>query len=215
MLTNRSVLALVALVALSVAGCASDPGATDDDPASGTDAVTTRPCLATDSALFFHGLSGYGRELATSGLCVPSVGNSGANGFWSDVAFIPAPAATIVGGYSAGRLPLVRRLAKGEGSEQTAVMLDPSYSDGPRFEGRTGPAIVDEWLDRDAARRFVLVYSPSSTGWSEYAALATGVHADQVKVCSVTGSHLELPRVVTSQLFVDPATWVTQRCTRP
>lgn len=206
----------VALAGL-LAGCAADQGAPEDadaDPSSGSEAVTAKPCAATDTSLFFHGMSGYGRELAQPGLCVPSLANAGANGFWSDVAFTRAPAAAIVGGYSAGRIPLVRRLAKDSGSAQTAVMLDPSYADGPRFDGRTGPDIVEAWLDHDAARRFVLVYLPSSAGWREYAALAKGPHAAQVNVCAVAGTHLELPARVTAQLFVDPDAWVAERCAR-
>jgi len=92
------------------------------------------------------------------------------------------------------------------------VMLDPSWADGPRFEGKTPADIVDAWLAHDSTRRFVLVYLPSSAGWRELAALGAGVHADQVRVCPVTGSHLELPALVTAQLFVDPDAWVTQRC---
>jgi hypothetical protein len=38
--------------------------------------------------------------------------------------------------------------------------------------------------------------------------------ARAAKVCAVTGTHLELPALVTSRLFVDPETWVTQRCAR-
>ena len=212
MLARR--FALVFLM-LAGAGCAAETAADDADNDDGTDpsaggAVTARPCVATDTSLFFHGLSGYGRELAQSGLCVPSLG--GENGFWSDIAYAPAPASKIVGGYSAGRIPLVRRLAKGEGPEQTAIMLDPSYADGPRFEGRTGPDIVDAWLEGDPARRFILVYLPSSAGWREYSALTSRTHASQVKICAMTGSHLELPGLVTAKLFTDPETWLADRC---
>ena len=91
-------------------------------------------------------------------------------------------------------------------------MLDPSYADGPRFDGRTGPDIVEAWLDKDPARRFVLVYLPSSAGWREFAALAHGAHGDRVKTCAVTGTHLGLPALVTSELFVDPDAWVAERC---
>ena len=220
MASGRSRLLLFhALLASSVAGCASESGDAargEADPATGAEAVTAKPCLATDTSLFFHGLSGYGRELAQPGLCVPAVDNGGASGFWSDVAYTRAAGAAVVGGYSAGRIPLVRRLAKGEGLEPTAVMLDPSYADGARFDGRTGPDIVDEWLDDDAARRFVLVYLPSSAGWHEYAALRAGVHGQQVTVCPIAGghSHLELPALVTAKLFADPDAWVAERCAR-
>ena len=213
-------MAACLVLAGSLVACAAQPGDAEDigdtPPSSGSEAVTAKPCLATDSSLFFHGLSGYGREIARPGLCLPSLSNSGDNSFWSDVAYLSAPAATVVGGYSAGRIPLLRRLAKGDGLEETAVMLDPSWADGPRFDGRTGPAIVDSWLGHDAARKFVLVYLPASAGWKEFAALATGAHAEQVTVCPITGhhEHLELPGLVTAQLFTDPAAWVTDRCER-
>lgn len=212
---RQAALALILAGAAPVTGCAAaaddaDPG--DADPSSGAAAVTEQPCLATDTTLFFHGLSGYGRELAQSGLCVPKIANSGEGGFWSDYAFTPAPSSKVVGGYSAGRIPLLRRLAKGEGPETTAVMLDPSYADGPRFEGRTGPSIVDAWLAKSAERRFVLVYLPSSAGWREFAALARGAHAEQVKVCAVTGTHLGLPALVTAKLFTSTDAWLAERC---
>ena len=214
---TRLALAFAVALAGAMAGCAgpSDEGdEAADERGEGSDALGAKLCAASDTSLFFHGMHGYGRELAKPGLCAPKLNNSGPGSFWSDVAFTAAPAATVAGGYSAGRIPLIRRLEKGEGPEQTAVMLDPSYSDGPRFEGRTGPAIVDAWLDGDAARRFVLVYSPASTGWREFAALASGAHRGQVKVCAVTAPHLELPGIVTAQLFVDPETWVRERCAR-
>src|SRR5688572_22109367 len=213
MLTARK-LALFAVLSLVAQGCASESG---DDPGdgleTGSDDVTSS-CATTDDALFFHGMSGYGRELAKPGLCVPKITDSGATGFMSGVAFTRADAAKVVGGYSAGRLPLVRRLQKGEGTETTAIMLDPSYSDGARFQGKTGPSIVEKWLADDETRRFVLVYSPSSTGWREYAALADGPQGARVRVCSVNGGHLELPRKVGSELFLDTDAWLEERCTR-
>ncbi len=211
----RSAHALALVVSIALAGCASESGDADDSdaaPSSGSEAVSAKPCLATDSALFFHGLNGFGRQLARPGLCVPALGEE--TGFWSDVAYTKAAAAEVVGGYSAGRIPLLRRLAKGEGLERTAVLLDGSWADGPRFDGRTGPSIVDAWLDKDPERRFVLVYLPSSAGWREFVALASGAHKDQVTVCPIAGnhSHGELPEIVTPKLFLDPDAWVTERC---
>jgi len=212
MLARRAALALSLSSVLFAVGCSSetdgnvDPG---DEIGGETDDVSGTACNPADEALFFHGLSGYGRELTTSKLCVPRIAD---NGFFGAVAFARADGARIVGGYSAGRLPLVRRLARGEGRETTAVMLDPSYSDGARFEGKTGPSVVGKWLEADEQRRFVLVYSPSSTGWREYAQLADGPLRNQVRVCSVEGGHLELPRKVTAKLFLDPDAWLDERC---
>jgi hypothetical protein len=210
MLARRTVSSLfvVGVVATVALGCSSssdvDPG--DDDLGTGNDDVVSA-CKPTDDAIFFHGLSGFGREITTARLCVPKIENTGASGFWSGVAFTRAENAKVVGGFSAGRLPLVRRLARGEGNEATAIMLDPSYSE-------TGPSIVEAWLAANEERKFVLVYSPSSTGWSEYAALAAGPHGDRVRVCAVPGAHAELPRKVGAELFLDPESWLDTRCSR-
>lgn len=207
-------IALVAACAVALAGCAAaDAGDPGDEPAgASSDAVSSATCAETDRSLFFHGMYGYGRELAVTDLCLPRIGDDASSGFWSEVAHVKAPASKVVGGYSAGRIPLLRRLAKGEAKETVAVMLDPSYSDGPRFAGKTGPSIVSAWLEADEGRRFVLVYSPTSTGWSEYAELARGPLATRVKVCKVKGAHVDLPRLVGSELLLDPAGWVERRC---
>jgi len=212
-----SAVAAVVAVAAVAPGCAADSSADGGDPGdepagSSSNAVSSAKCTETDRSLFFHGMYGYGRELAATDLCLPRIGDDASTGFWSDVAHVKAPASKVVGGYSAGRIPLLRRLAKGEAKETVAVMLDPSYSDGPRFAGKTGPSIVSAWLEASDDRRFVLVYSPTSTGWNEYAELARGPLAARVKVCKVKGAHVDLPRLVGSDLFLDPAGWVERRC---
>ncbi len=216
-MNRRALLGVVAAFA-GLAGCAADTdGASDLDPGdpdeeTSASAQTTRTCASTDDALFFHGMHGYGRDLGGGGVCAPRLENTGANGFWSGAAFTSAPGAEVVGGYSAGRIPLIRRLAADRGRERTAVLLDGSWSDGARFEGKTGPAIVEAWLAADPSRTFVLVYIPSSAGWREYAALASGPAASQVKVCAVRTGHLELPRVVGSSLLRAPSSWLSERC---
>lgn len=217
---RSDVLRVLVLGSVLLAACAAppaesdiaDPGDPEDEAAALGSAQTvagTPGCAATDKALFFHGLEGYGREIRTTGLCAPSIAQ-----FWGDVAFAKAPAAKVVGGYSAGRVPLLRRLAKAtSGGEEVAVMLDGSWADGRRYQGKTGPEIVDAWLDGDAARRFVLVYLEPSAGWREYMALASGPHADQIQTCAVRGmSHVDLPGFVTADLFFDPDAWLAARC---
>lgn len=90
-----------------------------------------------------------------------------------------------LGGYSSGRIALLRRLAlKNDGD--WAVMLDPSWDDGtrdfldddnpatrPSVKPTTGPAIVKAWLSARADRRFLLVYSTTSAGSKGYAALTS------------------------------------------
>lgn len=203
------------LLAVLVAACSAPSEETADD---GTGALTGKSapapsCDASDTALFFHGLNGGGHELGGDGICAPAIANGGASGFWSDVAFASAPSARVVGGYSAGRIPLIRRLEADDAHETTAVLLDGSWADGPRYDGRTGPDIVRKWLERDPTRVFVLVHLDSSAGWREYAALAQGDVGERVKICTVThGVHGELARIVGPELFLDPEAWLRERC---
>ena len=218
---RRLWLPLVAAASLSV-GCLGAPDATDDDgldPGEPTsvDALSDAKCDDASAALFFHGMHGFGRNLGGQGVCAPKMANTGPTGFWSDVAFVAAPASKVVAGYSAGRIPMLRRLARvnDEGmsaTETTAVMLDGSWADGPRFDGATGPSIVEAWLAGDPSRRFVLVYLRSSQGWKEYAALADGPLADRVTTCEARGTHADLPTLVGRNLVRDPAGWLAQRC---
>jgi hypothetical protein len=143
-------------------------------------------------------------------MCDPDIDKRG--GFWSNVDLEPAPGAKVVGGFSAGRIPLVRRLAAGAANEKTAIMLDPSYSDGARFDGKTGPDIVTKWLRDDPARRFIFVYSTKSVGWSEYMEIALTDVGPRMRVCSVTKNHADVPGFVTAQLFLDLDRWLLERC---
>ncbi|MBX3191978.1 MAG: hypothetical protein KF819_33615 [Labilithrix sp.] len=201
-------------IALAAAGCASEVPADDESESAGS-AASRFTCKETDEGLFFHGMHAYGRSLRTDGLCVPSLTNGE---FSSDVAFVSAPASKVVGGYSAGRIPLLRRLARAgaDSPELRAVLLDGSWADGPRFQGRTGPDIVASWLEADERRRFVLVYAPASAGWREYVELTRRPEiASRVDVCKLAAGHFELPDRATSELFLDPDAWVETRCVRP
>ncbi len=200
-------LLLCGLIGATTACSGAEPVADESDRSDDALSATGATCADADGAVFFHGLQGLGRELAGDGLCVPRL-----DVFSIDNPFVDAPSATVVGGYSAGRLPLLGRLASGRGREATAVMLDPSYSDGRRFNGRTGPSIVADWLAGDRARRFVFVYSRQSTGWVEYLSLKEGPVASQVRVCPMNGAHGDLPRLVTRRLFTDVDAWLAERC---
>jgi hypothetical protein len=221
MRSARVLLASVSIACAALAsGCAAGPDGAgeDEDDLSAAQAYSGRSapaprCAETDRGLFFHGMSGFGRQIGGEGLCTPAIVNDGPNDFWSDVAFASAPSARVVGGYSAGRIPMLRRLAANRGDATTAVLLDGSWADGPRFGGKTGPDLVRAWLEADTSRRFVLVYLPSSAGWREYVALARGSVGDRVTACAMThGSHGELSRIVGPELFLDPEAWLRDRC---
>lgn len=180
------------------------------NPSSDESALTEASCAATDSALFFHGMNGFGRELVKPGICGPDLARTG--GFWGPAHAASAPAAKLVSGYSAGRIPMLLRMMNGAAREKTAVLLDGSYADGRRFSNKTGPEIVTQWLKDDAERRFVLVYSPASAGYREYLELAASSVASQFRACPVHGGHLELPNIVGSQMLLDLDAWLAERC---
>jgi hypothetical protein len=192
-------------LALLGLACSGDKSAGNDT----AEGALEQACRATDRTLYFHGTSGYGRELARPGVCAPRVEE-----FWSDdLARIDARATDVLAGYSAGRIPVLRRLDAGVAIEKTVVLLDPSWVDGRRFAGKTGPEIVEAWLNADRARRFVLVYSPSSVGHREYASLATLEHiGTQVMVCKLDGQHLDLPRLAGPELLLSIDQWLATRC---
>jgi hypothetical protein len=219
MRSARVLLASVSIACAALAsGCAAGPDGEDEVDLGAAQAYSGRSapaprCGETDRGLFFHGMSGYGRQLGGEGLCAPAIVNAGPSDFWSDVAFASAPSARVVGGYSAGRIPKLRRLAANRGDETTAVLLDGSWADGPRFAGKTGPDLVRAWLQADESRRFILVYLPSSAGWREYVALARTPVGARVTVCALThGTHGELSQIVGPELFLDPDAWLSERC---
>lgn len=133
-----------------------------------------------------------------------------------------------LGGYSSGRIALLRRLAlKNDGD--WAVMLDPSWDDGtrdfldddnpatrPSVKPTTGPAIVKAWLAARADRRFLLVYSTTSAGSKGYAALASDPEVgSRVRACAVTVGHLDVPKTVGAKVMTQPAEWITTSCKEP
>lgn len=200
-----------ALVAASLAGCAVEPAEEDDG--------TTQSSALGDAradAILFPGdpACGGGCEssLASSALYIPPRGGKP----WGDTYALGNADARSIGGYSSGRIALLRRLALSPGRARWAVMLDPSWADGTRnFAGTqtTGPAIVASWLRGDRARRFMLVYATGSAGWREYAALADERDlAGRVKICSVSVAHFEVPGEVGAGAIIDPESWDNGRC---
>ena len=135
---------------------------------------------------------------------------------WQDTYELGQTPATTLAGYSSGRIALLRRLAL-VGDGEHAVLLDPSWPDGARDFLGMGPVrgedIVKDWLLADPERTFTLVYSTRSTGWANYAALATSEVGAQVRVCSVTAPHLLVPKVSgIGGVLVDPVGWNNGTC---
>jgi hypothetical protein len=152
------------------------------------------------------------RLLAGDDLYIPPRGGKP----WGDTFELGSPAPMTLSGFSSGRIALLRRLGL-VGDGEHAVMLDPSWNDGARdFLGRgpeRGEDIVRTWLLADPWRTFTLVYSTRSTGWANYAALLASDVGAQVKVCTVSQSHLHVPRVPTIRdALVDPVAWDNGTC---
>jgi hypothetical protein len=211
-----------------VAGCAEAPSADldepqDAEPSDGKADVSGDSCASVRCGnpearnILFPGnpaCSGHGceRSLADDALYVPP-----RNGRpWGDTYELGTMSPDTLSGYSSGRIALLRRLALiGDGAH--AVMLDPSWPDGPRdFAGRgpeRGEDIVREWLLDDPERTFLLVYSRRSTGWSGYAALLQSEVGDRVKVCFVDVPHLLVPAVpYLHDALVEPDAWYNGTC---
>jgi hypothetical protein len=209
-------------------GCAADLDDLDEPqdalPGEGDGKADGAPCSARvcgnpeAAAVLYPGNpvcgGGCERNLAGDDLYIPP--RNGAP--WGDT-YLLAPDATVISGYSSGRIAVLRRLAlAGDGDH--AILLDPSWPDGARdFAGRgpeRGEDIVRTWLLADPARSFTLIYSTRSIGWSSYAALLDdeGVAA-QVTVCSVDLPHLRVPRADNLHAaLVDPTSWDNGTCHR-
>ncbi|MCW5808846.1 MAG: hypothetical protein KIT31_41225 [Deltaproteobacteria bacterium] len=218
-----------ALFTLAVASCAT----TDDDLDEPQDALpgddagdgkadgacSLRTCGDPKAAaVLYPGNPACGggceRNLAAGDLYIPP-----RNGRpWGDT-YRLAPEASVLSGYSSGRIALLRRLAL-VGDGEHAILLDPSWPDGKRdFAGRgpeRGEDIVRTWLLADPARTFTLIYSTRSIGWSNYAALVDDADVGaQVVACAVDVPHLNVPRVPDlHDALVDPASWDNGRCRR-
>ena len=196
---------------------------------------TVGPCGTDSAAVFFHGLGGAGRDvMSTPHVCVPSIGNDEFATTDTTPGYAPeAEKMHVVAGFSAGRIPLIRRLEQDtrlHGTSLTyAVLLDPSWADGSIYRKytadcsrylRTGPEIVAEWLATDVSRHFILAYL-SDAGSSEYSALAESKTKDTAglpiaaRVCVVkvaASDHLGVPRALGNSILTDPAGWARRYC---
>lgn len=202
-------LAVVASLCVTALGCADldeGVGTSEDALASGSEEA---------DHILFPGDPACGggceRSLASDDLFIPARNGSP----WGDTWSLGKARVDVAGGYSSGRIALLRRLALAPTAQRVAVLLDPSWNDGERnFAGAvtTGPKLVEQWLAGDPTRRFVLIHSTSSTGWAEYEALRQSAVGGRVRVCSVVAPHLEVPSVVGRGALLAPETWEGGRC---
>ncbi len=201
-------LSLLFVSSIVAAGCASEVG--DDDSDSSESGVSVVSGSVTSDHILYPGDPACGgpceRPVAAADLFIPARNGSP----WGDTYKLGKAKVDSAGGYSSGRIALLRRLVFTPDGQRVALLLDPSWPDGARnFAGtvRTGPSIVKEWLQGDPSRRFVLVRSTASTGWKEYDALRTSEVGERVRVCTVTVGHLDVPRTVGHAALVAPDTW--------
>jgi len=180
---------------------------------------------ATAANILFPGDAACGggceRSLAGTDLFIPA--SSGRP--WGETYKLGTDKPVTVGGFSSGRIALLRRLAL-KNDASWAVMLDPSWDDGsrdfldddnpqtrPSTRSTTGPAIVKTWLGAQKDRRFLLVYSTRSQGWSGYAALRDDpAVAARVTVCAVSVNHADVPNTVGRTALTSPEKWIATSC---
>lgn len=208
--------ALLSMLSVSAIGCATEAG--DDEAEASSSALG----FAQAPNILFPGdpaCNGGGCEaaLASSNLFIPD--RSGQP--WGDTYAMGVAEAQSVGGFSSGRIALLRRLMYQPNGQKWAVMLDPSYEDGARdfardgkYVSTTGAAIVTAWLRGDPSRQFMILFNPALEGEDSYVALQ-GV-ADigaRVKVCTAQVGHLQFPVAVGAEAITSPATWDNGTCT--
>jgi hypothetical protein len=219
-------LALALVVALS--GCAVafdyDEGQ-DADPADMEKAdLASQSCetvaCGNDNAdvILFPGNpacpnGGCERGLASDDIYIPP--RSGRP--WGDTYEQGVAPARVLAGYSSGRIALLRRLAL-VNDGQHAIMLDPSWVDGPRDFLGQGPMnaedIVRTWLRQDPTRMFTIIYSTRSAGYGVYRGLRDDAQVGaRVRVCTVSEPHLLVPTVRDlKKALVDPLSWDNGTC---
>lgn len=208
--------ALLSLLGALAVGCAGE--------SDGEEAGASGSALGFEQApnILFPGdpaCSGLGCEaaLASSSLFIPDRSGSP----WGDTYALGVAEAQSVGGFSSGRIALLRRLMFQPNGQKWAVMLDPSWEDGARdfardgkYVSTTGAAIVTAWLRGDPARQFMILSNPDLDGEESYVALQ-GV-ADigaRVKVCTAKIAHRDFPVAVGAAAITSPATWDNGTCT--
>lgn len=223
---KRARSALGTLVALTLAGfslstleaCSAEVGDPNDTQNGSEEALGS----ATAANILFPGDPACGggceRSLAGPELFIPATSGKP----WGQTYTQGTATPTVVGGFSSGRIALLRRLGL-KNDASWAVMLDPSWEDGardfldddnpstnPSVKATTGAAIVKNWLTSDSKRKFLLVYSTKSQGWSGYAALRDDpTVGSRVSVCTVSVGHVDVPNTVGSVALTNPAKYIT------
>jgi hypothetical protein len=214
MMRRRLELRSLSLTALLLAsGCAAT---TSDEEAGSTEAaVNAVSGSETSDHILYPGDPACGgpceKSIAGADLYIPARNGSP----WGDTYALGKEKVDSAGGYSSGRIALLRRLAFLPNGQRVALLLDPSWPDGERnFTGSvtTGPNIVKTWLEGAPNRKFVLIHSTTSVGWKEYDALRSSTVGAQVRVCSVAAGHLDVPKTVGHGAIVAPDQWDNGTC---
>jgi hypothetical protein len=114
-----------------------------------------------EDGIFFHGLN-------LGGCCdahkvlkhtrIPDGSATGGFGKDNDKRWLKYPS---VGGYSAGRVPMVRYVDNNGDTLKYAFVLDPSYSDKKNW----GNDVLKDWISADDDdRKLLVIYGSASTG---------------------------------------------------
>ncbi len=198
---------------LVVAGCAVENG--EEEPGRTESGVTSVSGSETSDHILYPGDPACGGPCETS-VASPDLFIPATNGRpWGDTYTLGKSKVDSAGGYSSGRIALLRRLALNPDGQRVALLLDPSWPDGERnFAGSvtTGPSIVKSWLAGDPRRKLVLIHSTTSVGWREYDALRFSEVGDRVRVCAVVAGHLDVPETVGTAGIIAPDTWANPTC---
>jgi hypothetical protein len=185
-------------------GCADETAEEDLEEAS---QEVTGVSRSEDGIAYFHGMDHLGlsaraiRESAPStDVLAPRLSNAALQGEPSTTtrAFLRGRRRGVVGGYSLGRVPVLRLMAENTPGLTRAIILDPTFDSASGLGKGTGGAIARRWLEGDEGRSLLLVYGDATIGLggerSYVAALDKHPRAD---LCRVRGDH---PRFMRSDM---------------
>ena len=118
------------------------------------------------------------------------------------------PELSIAGGFSAGRVPLFKRMSKipesGVSALKTAVLVDPSFDDEAQASiGGHPKDILKNWLSLPASKLY-FIYNPSSAGWRDIKDVISEFSQEKVRFCTVNIKHDEIAQKLQLDLVKNP-----------